>query len=217
MEHLEDIADRIHVSFEKRTEVRDRILSQARTLTRHCSTAIRATHRSERDEATKHLSEARTLAEGFRSILNEYPDLFYAGYTQDALKEYAEACIVFSLVKEPILPSPEEIGVDYAIFLQGLAEAVGELRRRSLDLLIKGRPSDAERLLGHMDDIYAVLVSMDYPDAITGGLRRLTDLARGITERTRGDLTVSLRQDKLENSLHNLENRLNTHQLNQHE
>jgi translin len=215
MQHLEEIADRIHITFEKRTAVRDRILSQARTLTRHCSNAIRATHRSERQEAEKQLTEARQLAEGFRSILNEYPDLFYAGYTQDALKEYAEASIVYSLVEQPLLPSPEEIGVDYAIYLQGLAEAVGELRRRCLDLLINGKPTDAERLLEHMDDIYAILVTMDYPDAITGGLRRLTDLARGITERTRGDMTISLRQEKLENSLRNLENRLDNHQINQ--
>jgi len=213
MEHLEEIADRIHISFEKRTAARDRILSQARTLTRHCSNAIRATHRSERDEAENQLNEARKLAEGFRNILNEYPDLYYAGYTQDSLKEYAEASIVYSLIESPILPSPEEIGVEYAVFLQGLAEAVGELRRRSLDLIINGNPMDAERLLDHMDDIYAILVTMDYPDAITGGLRRLTDLARSITERTRGDMTVSLRQEKLENSLRNLEDRLNNHQV----
>jgi translin len=213
MEHLEEIADRIHISFEKRTAARDRILSQARTLTRHCSNAIRATHRSERDEAENQLNEARKLAEGFRNILNEYPDLYYAGYTQDSLKEYAEASIVYSLIESPTLPSPEEIGVEYAVFLQGLAEAVGELRRRSLDLIINGNPMDAERLLDHMDDIYAILVTMDYPDAITGGLRRLTDLARSITERTRGDMTVSLRQEKLENSLRNLEDRLNNHQV----
>lgn len=213
MEHLEEIADRIHISFENRTAARDRILSQARTLTRHCSNAIRATHRSERDEADKQLNEARKLADGFRNILNEYPDLFYAGYTQDALKEYAEASIVYSLVEGPNLPSPEKIGVEYAVFLQGLAEAVGELRRRCLDLIIKGNPLDAERLLEHMDDIYATLVTMDYPDAITGGLRRLTDLARSITERTRGDMTISLRQEKLETSLRNLEDRLNNHQV----
>jgi translin len=98
--------------------------------------------------------------------------------------------------------------VEYAVYLQGLAEAVGELRRRCLDLLLNSHPEDAERLLEHMDDVYAILVTMDYPDAITGGLRRLTDLARGIIERTRGDLTLSLRQAKLEQSLRRMENRL---------
>ena len=98
-----------------------------------------------------------------------------------------------------------------ATYLQGLAEAVGELRRRCLDMLLNDNPQEAERLMGEMDDIYAILVTMDYPDAITGGLRRLTDVARGIIERTRGDLTLSLRQERLETSLKELETRLDAY------
>jgi translin len=145
-----------------------------------------------------------------RSVESLYPELYFAGYTQDAMKEFSEANLVYSLIFKPgePLPTPQELGVESAAYLQGLAETVGELRRRALDMLLKSNADDAVHLLAEMDDIYAVLVTMDYPDAITGGLRRLTDLARGIIERTRGDLTLSLRQEQLERSLAHLERRL---------
>jgi translin len=205
MHKLEAIAERIHLSFEARTQERDSILSQARTLTRHCANAIRAVHRDEYPLAEEHLREARQLVEAIRTSLEKYPDLYYAGYSQDALKEYAEANIVFAIISEAGLPTPEDLGLECATYLQGLAEAVGEFRRRCLDALLHERPQEAELLLTHMDNIYAVLVTMDYPDAITGGLRRLTDVARGIIERTRGDLTISLRQGHLEQSLRRVE------------
>lgn len=208
MENLEAIAERIRLSFDARTAARDRALSQARTLTRYCANAIRAVHRDERSTARLELDQARLLAEGLRSNLAEYPDLYHAGYTQDALKEYAEASIVFALIGNDPLPTPEELGLEYATYLQGLAEVVGELRRRCLDILRHGHSAEAERLLSHMDDIYAVLVTMDYPDAITGGLRRLTDIVRSLNERTRGDMTISVRQEHLEGSLERLSQRL---------
>jgi translin len=210
MKNLDEISERIRLSFDARTAARDNALAQARTLTRYCANAIRAIHRSEQELAKDNLHQAQILAESLRINLVEYPDLYYTGYTQDALKEYAEASIVFALITNGNLPDPEEIGLEYATYLQGLAEAAGELRRRCLDILRHGHSDEAERLLGHMDDIYAVLVTMDYPDAITGGLRRLTDIVRGVTERTRGDMTISLRQEKLEESLRRLEGKLDS-------
>ena len=208
MQRLDEIAESIHQSFETRTAARDRALSQARTLTRHCAHAIRALHREELDLAQTHLEEARALVDSLTINLNEYPDLYFAGYTQDALKEFAEANLVFALVYDRQIPTPEELGLVPATYLQGLSEAVGELRRRILDLLLQTKFSDTIRLLNAMDDIYAVLVTMDYPDAITGGLRRLTDIARSIIERTRGDVTMSLRQEELEQSLREMEKKL---------
>ena len=208
---LEEIADKIHRSFEVCTGERDRALAQARTLTRHCANAIRAVHRDENALAREHLDEARKLVQSLRENLANLPDLFYAGYTQDALKEYAEAALVYALINNNDFPSHDDLLLEPATYLQGLAEAVGELRRRILDMLLKGNPIEAERLLGEMDDIYGILVTMDYPDAITGGLRRLTDVARGIIERTRGDFTLSLRQERLEESIRELETRLDNH------
>ena len=205
---LDDIAEAIHHSFEVCTSERDRALTQAPTLTRHCANAIRAIHRDEHALAQEHLEQARQLVQSLRDNLKDFPDLFFAGYTQDAFKEYAEASLVYALINNNNFPSPIDLLLEPATYLQGLADAVGELRRRCLDMLLKDNPTEAERLLREMDDIYGVLVTMDYPDAITGGLRRLTDVARGIIERTRGDITLSLRQERLENSLRELETRL---------
>ncbi len=188
------------------TAARDQALRQCRTLTRRCAHAIRAVHREERDLARKYLQEAAKIVQALKDGLADYPALFYAGYTQDALKEYVEANIVFALVGNEPLPTPQDLGMDSAVYIKGLAEAVGELRRRCLDILRNGYSKEAERLLNHMDDIYAVLVTMDYPDAVTGGLRRLTDIARGVTERTRGDLTLTYRQEQLGKALTRLEN-----------
>ncbi|HWT77904.1 MAG TPA: haloacid dehalogenase, partial [Candidatus Methylomirabilis sp.] len=206
--NLETITERIRQEFDTRTQARDQALAQARILTRHAANAIRAIHRDEEPEARTHLEAAASLAAGLRADLAGFPDLFFAGYTQDALKEFAEASIVRALVDNLSLPSPEDLGLEYATYLNGLAEAVGELRRRCLDLLRQGYSEETERLLTCMDDIYGVLVTLDYPDAITNGLRRQTDLIRGIVERTRGDLTISLREQYLQRALASLADRL---------
>jgi len=210
MPSLDEIAEQIHSDFESRTKRRDELLTNARQLTRHCAHAIRAVHRSDRQAADQELEAARRLVKTMRSAASEYADLYFAGYTQDAMKEFSEANLVYAIIFTPSepLPTPQELGVESSAFLQGLAETVGELRRRALDMLLHENASEARHLLASMDDIYAVLVTMDYPDAITGGLRRLTDVARSIIERTRGDLTLSLRQEQLEHSLARLERRL---------
>jgi len=208
MQNLDTIAEHIRQSFETRTVACDQALARARLLTRHCANAIRAIHRNEPEHAREHLSQAKQITEAIHADLADYPDLYYAGYTQDALKEYAEANTVFAMVYDQPLPGPDDLGLEGATYLQGLAESAGELRRRCLDILRDGHSEEAERLLSDMDDIYAVLVTMDYPDAITGGLRRLTDIVRGINERTRGDMTLSVRQEHLEQSLKRLEDKL---------
>jgi translin len=208
MQNLEAIVEKIRATFDARTKARDQALAQARLLTRHCAHAIRAIHRSEHDLAQENLGEARRLATTLRHDLKKYPDLYFAGYTQDALKEYAEANITCALIENQPLPSPEELGLEDATYLNGLAEVTGELRRRVLDLLRQGYSEETERLLNLMDDIYEVLVTLDYPDAITNGLRRQTDLARGIVERTRGDMTISIREQHLQQALAHLEARL---------
>ena len=208
MERLEAIGERILSYFERKNGARDAALQRSRTLIRHSATAIRAAHRQERELAREHLDQARAIIEGLRADLKSYPDLFHAGYTQDAFKEYAEASIVFALLVNDPLPDPDELGVEYAAYLGGLGEAVGELRRRSLDILRRAHSAEAERLLEAMDEIYGLLVTVDFPDAITGNLRRTTDLVRGLVERTRGDLTISLQQDSLRAALDSVEKKL---------
>ena len=209
MDKLSTIAERIRLNFDVRTSKRDEALKQARQLTRACSLAIRAVHRDDRESMDLNLAEAQKLADVLRDELKEHPELFFAGYTQDSLKEFVEANVTCALILNQSLQTPEELGVQDATYLNGLAEVVGELRRRTLDILRSGYSEEAERLLGYMDEIYAVLVTMDYPDAITNGLRRQTDLARGIIEKTRGEVTFSLRGDQLAQAIRNLSYQLN--------
>ena len=209
MHKLENIADRIRQKFDVRNAMRDQALAQARQLTRACSLAIRAVHRNDKEVMEAQLTEARGLADRLRGELASHPDLYHAGYSQDALKEFVEANVTCALIQNLPLQTPEELGVEEATYLNGLAEVVGELRRRILDILRHGYSQEAERLLSIMDEIYAVLVTIDYPDAITNGLRRQTDLARGIIEKTRGDVTVSLRGEYLTQAIRKLSGQLN--------
>ena len=210
MHKLENIADRIRQKFDVRTAMRDQALAQARQLTRACSLAIRAVHRDDKETMEAQLTAARNLADKTRGELASHADLYYAGYTQDALKEFVEAIVTCALIQNQPLQTPEELGVEDATYLNGLAEVVGELRRRTLDILRHGYSQEAERLLSHMDEIYSVLATMDYPDAITNGLRRQTDLARGIIEKTRGDVTFSLRGEDLTQAIRQLSSQLNS-------
>ncbi len=208
MQGLDAIGEQMHALLREKNSARDKALEQSRTLIRYSSLAIRAVHREERDVAAENLRLAKAQAAELENGLAKYPDLNYAGYTQDALKELAEASIVFALVGDLALPTAAELGVEAAAYLNGLGEAAGELRRWSLDLLRRGKTADAERVLAMMDDIYSLLVTLDYPDALTGGLRRTTDMVRGVTERTRGDLTLSLRLEAAEHAAAALEQKL---------
>lgn len=203
MQEFDSLIENAKKILDERTAARDQALVQARQLTRLSAHTIRAIHRGETDQAEDLLMDARILTLNIQRDLASYPDLYYAGYTQDAIKEFAEASLTCAFIENKPLPKPEELGIEYATYLNGLAESIGELRRKCLDILRMGYSEDAERLLNVMDDIYNVLVTMDYPDAITQGLRRQTDLVRGIIERTRADLTLSLREQHLQEALQN--------------
>ncbi len=210
IDRLQDTVERIHQDFEARSLARDRALLRSRKLIRHCASSIRATHRLEFEAAAEFLHAAEEIAASLVSDLEAYPDLYYAGYTQDAMKEFAEANITLAFVKGNPLPEPEDLGVEYPAYLGGLAEAVGELRRHTLDLMRHGDTRRAEELLGVMDEVYDVLVTFDFPDAVTRGLRRQTDMVRGVTERTRGALTVAVQQDTLRRALEDFGRRIDT-------
>jgi translin len=209
--NLDAIAARIRTELAAKNAARDKALGESRELIRHCSLAIRAIHRAEYAAADPLLAAAWNLVRTLQSDLAPHPDLYSAGYVQDALKEYAEARSVLALVLGQPAPDPEAIRVPSPAYLNGLAEAVGELRRFVLDSLRRGDDSRLESILRSMDEIYTVLVSMDYPDALTGNLRRTTDVTRGIIEKTRGDLTYAQQQRSLERSLQAFELRVLEH------
>jgi translin len=205
LNELDDIAKKVLESLETKNTMREGALTMSRRLIQRSAKAIRATHREEWEEAKALLAEAGTIVATIGREVRNYPDIYFAGYIQDALKEFAEAHITYALITGQPLPDPDDLEVEYAAYLNGLGEAAGEMRRHILDLIRRGRVERGERILAAMDEIYGLLATVDYPDAITGRLRRTTDMVRGVVERTRGDLTMAVRQEKLQEALKEFE------------
>ena len=204
-DNLDSIADQIRLSLSAKDMAREKVLPLCRDVIRHSSQAIRSVHRQEFDRAEKLLQSARNLLDQAEQTVTAYSEFSNTGFIRDAQKESAEGSITLALVIGNSLPSPDELAVDDAAYLNGLGEAVGELRRYLLDSMRRGDLSRGEELLSAMDDIYSALATMDFPDAITGGLRRTTDMVRGVLEKTRSDLTLVMRQKELETKLGNIE------------
>jgi translin len=176
---------------------REEGLRLARPIIRTSANAIRAMHRGDRDDALRLVAEAKGLVASAQEALADHPDIYHAGFLYDAVKEYAEAELTIALLTGEPLPAPSTIGVDAVPFCKGLGEAVGEQRRRMLDQLRTGDLDAAERTFGNMEQIHDLLASLDYPDGMTGALRRTTDVARSLIERSRADLTTTIVQERL--------------------
>jgi translin len=204
VEDLEDIAAKLRPCFAAEDEAREKALRSCRQVIRYSADAIRAVHRQEHDKARQLLDAARALLEELNRNLAEHGRLLYSGFVHDAHKEFAEGNITLALIVGGDLPTPDELGVSNVAYLDGLGESVGELRRYILDSLRRGDFSRCEELLTIMDEIYGILITMDFPELLAHGLRRTTDAVRGVVERTRGDLTVALGQKKLETKLGDL-------------
>ena len=204
-DNLDSIAEQVRLNFSAKDEAREKALPLCREIIRYSSLAIRAVHRQEFEEAKELLLSARKLLDEAEQAITGCDEIINIGFLRDAQKEFAEGSVTLALVIGKPPPDPNELRVDSAAYLNGLGEAVGELRRYLLDSMRKGDLSRGEELLSAIDDIYSVLVTMDFPDAITGGLRRTTDMVRGVLERTRSDLTLAIRQKELETRLERLE------------
>jgi translin len=205
---LEPIMERVRSIFADKHGAREQALPLCREALRHSANAVRATHRGEFDQAQELIDRARALLDQAKQALQDHQDIYFAGFVHDAQKEYVEACATLALVAGRPLPQPESLNVELPAYLNGLGEAVGELRRHLLDRLRANDVAHCEETLAAMEDIHAELVTFDYPDAMTGGLRRTADAMRAVLERTRGDLTVSVRQYELERRLSEFDGRL---------
>ena len=201
MDRIEQLEELAHTHFAAKHAARERSLAHARLLVRHAGTAIRAIHRREFALAEELLAQARAEITAIQTDLVGFPELYYHNSITDALKEFAEARLTMAFVHEDAVPLPDELTVGHVAYYNGLAESVGELRRFTLDALRRDDEATAERLLAAMDGVYELLITVDYPDAVTGSLRRATDAVRGILERTRGDLTTAAGQRRLERAL----------------
>ena len=207
-DQLDGIAESIRATMVRVSEARNAAYERSRGLVALCARTIRAIHRQEWDQAEPLQSEARLAKDALVNDVAEFPDLYFAGYTQDAVKEFVEANLVYALVRNHPLPRPEELGAEYNTWLNGLSEAATELRRRILDISRAGHSDEVARLLDEMDHIYSTLVTFDFADQITGGLRRRTDTLRAVLERTHGDVATSYRSAQLEQALQSLEARI---------
>jgi translin len=194
---IADILNAARITLDEKYRARETALAHGRALTRTCANAIRAMHRGEFEEARAALDGARSETARIADTLSMHPDLFFAGYVQDAHKELAEAENLLALIRREPLPTPQSLGIETAAYLNGLAEAASEGRRFALDRLRRGDVARAGSMLEAMDEILSALTTIDYPDAVTGGLRRTCDALRAVVERTRGDVTIAALQDRL--------------------
>jgi translin len=201
MSDLEAIAEAVRGELAEKNRLREYGLQAQRDVIRAAANAIRAGHRGDYERAHQALAAAGSVLAAAHAALAPHPDLRYAGWLQDAEKEYAEAATTLAILAGAPIPSAGDLQVGVVPYVNGLGETVGELRRAVLDLLRRGEVGRAEALLETMDAIYGVLVTMDFPDTLTGGLRRTTDGVRAILERTRGDVTLAIRQALLEAKL----------------
>jgi translin len=192
---------RAREAFDDKHRSREVMLAASRKAIQACAASIRATHRGEYEAAEELAREARDhVAEADRAICR-HADVRTNGPLSDAKKELAEAWLTLALVRDEALPTPDELGVDIAPYCNGLAEAASELRRQLLDRLRAGDNARAEELMSAMDEVYSMLVTIDYPDGVTGGLRRTTDQLRAVLERTRGDLTTAIVGARLQGAI----------------
>ncbi len=212
MERTDDIDHIVNTlagRLESSNGAREHALAESRHLVRSAAVTIRALHRGQFREAEENLEAARHALTNLKATLSPYPEVYWTGYVQDAQKEIVEAFIVHAFIADRDIPDPEELGVESAPYLNGLAEAASEMRRYVLDSIRGGdaqQMQGAETILQVMDAVYANLMAIDFPDAVTGGLRRSTDQLRAVLERTRADLTLTVRQKQLEQALeHNRE------------
>ncbi len=209
---LEEVTASIHSVFTDVCAAREKALGLSRQVIQHASRSIRAIHRREVGSATTALEAASRITHELKELLKHHPSLYWAGYVHDSQKEYVEAAAMLAIVQQLPIPSPTELDVELPAYLNGLAEAASESRRYVLDLLREQNSALAQQTLEIMDDIYFELISFDFPDAVTGGLRRTTDSLRAVLERTRADVTVTLVQQRLQQSLQIFQERIQSDQ-----
>ena len=197
------LSDEVRAILDARFAAREAAIAESRKAIRAAANGIRALHRSDWDTADALIAESGDRLESISDALAMNPELLGHAVVHDAAKEYAEARITQAVFTAATIPSFRDLGVDPVPYLHGLGEAVGEMRRRMLDLLRREMLAEAEDLLQQMDDIVDQLAQADYPDGMTNGLRRTTDVSRSLVERSRSDLTATVVQERLREDLRN--------------
>jgi translin len=205
---LSEIGSRLFNNFEDKDEAREKSLRLSRNIIRLSGRAIKSIHREQYNDAELLIEDISKLNNEILSLLKIHPDIYHAGFVENAQTEYAEAAIIYHLLTENRIPEPAELNVEDSAFLLGLGDVVGELRRIILDLIRKDKPYDGEKYLEIMDEIFSTIILFDFPDALSKGLRHKGDVARSLVEKTRGDLTIAIGNARLDESMTRLEEKL---------
>ncbi len=210
---IENISCSIKDNFKEKDKARESALAISRDVVRNCRTAMYSIHNGDHKKADSLIEKSQNMLDSIDSLLINHPDVYYSGFLEHAQQEFVECVVVKDIlgkdgIKEAI-PGPEELNVSDVAYLNGLGDVSGELRRHVLDLIRKGVPEYVETYLQLMEKIHNCLMMFDYPDSMTHGLRHKTDVTRSVIEKTRGDLTNAIRQQKLENAMKEFENRMN--------
>ena len=194
---LDQLTQPIRVELDAKFAAREVGYVKSREVIRASANAIRSLHRGQWETADELVTKAGTTLHEVQTVLGDHPDILHAGFVHDAAKEYAEAAVCTALFRGRELPTPSALEIHPVAYLHGLGAAVGELRRRMLDRLRDGDLVTAEQCLSEMDQIVDLLAELDYPDGMTAGLRRTTDVSRSLVERSRADLTTTVVQERL--------------------
>ena len=202
---VKQLLDKVREELKQKEEAKEETQKNMRKATRLSKQAILLTHRGKFAEAKKLLIETNKLFTALTKLAQKHPELFYFGIVDAAFQEYAEAQILLSLIEKKRFISPEELNVPSIDYVLGLADVIGELRRRALDMLRRGNVRTAEKCLETMETIFSELTAMDDAYMLLPGLRRKCDIARHVIESTRGDVTIETRRTFLERSIKNLE------------
>lgn len=208
LSNIDEHADAAREQIEQIHQHREAAYTTSRKVVQSASATIKRVHRGEWEEAKAALAETRKLYDQMMAAVQASPEVGLGGFVADAGREYVEAALVMALIRDAELPGFEELGVRPTEWLNGIGDSVGELRRYVLDLIRQSRVDDAEKYLAAMDEMYQTIMSFDYPNSVTSGLRGRSDAARGLVERTRGDLTNALRQARLEEQMAELTEKL---------
>ncbi len=202
---LKAVLKEIEKELQEKEKVRENAQKDVRKATSLSKQAILLIHQNRLKEARKLAERAKQIISKLNDLSATHPSIIYGGMFSAALQEYAEANIFLTLVNESRFVTPSEINVPSVDYVLGLADVIGELRRRALDALREGNVSKGEECLQLMDEIYIELMAMDESYMLVVGLRRKCDVARKIIEVTRGDVTQEMRRSQLENYLKRFE------------
>jgi translin len=201
MKNLEDIVERIDQYISEKDKIREEALKSSRDIIICCRKAIQRLHQDQLPEAETFIQQASAKLVQLYDFTKPYPDLFHAGFVENAAQELVEAHCLYNIMKGEDLPDPDKIQTTYSAYLLGLCDVVGELRRGALDFMLEGNAAKANEYLHHMDRIYDAIMSFDYPSALVP-IKKKQDMVRSLIEKTRGELVVANCERRIHEKTH---------------